>query len=544
MNDTAPQEPNPSPETQRPPRFTGLRRWLPLAVIALEGFGLLTIQYLENAEIVPPAEAFLTKISIIGLGTILIFLWFVFLAPAAPTLRRRVGIIGLLAVLFCLATVRVEGVSGDIHLRLKWAWSPATDATLPTAASEAAPNAEVNLAATTPYDSPQFLGANRDATLPDANLARDWSQEKPKLLWRQPIGAGWSSFAIVGHYGVTQEQRGEEELVTCYDLDDGKLQWAHATPVRFHEILAGIGPRATPAVDEGKVYALGALGHLVCLDGATGKLLWQHDIVTENGAGQPQWGRSGSPLVHENLVIASAGGPGGKSLVAYDKNDGKLVWSAGDDASSYASPTLMTLCGVPQIVMVNEKLTSGHDPSDGHILWEHIWPEGGIASPNVAQPIAVGGDQILLTKGYGVGSTLWQIKCETSDEGADQWSVEPLWKSNNLKTKMTSAVVRDGYAYGLDEGTLSCLEVATGKKMWKRSRFGHGQVLLVGDVLLVQSEDGQIALAEASPDKYVELARMPVVEGQSWNYPALSGRKLVVRTQQEVACYELPAVSP
>lgn len=544
MNDAVPQEPKQSPDAERLPRFARTRRWLPLAIIALEATGLLFVQYLENAEIMSPGNAFLAKFSTIGLGTILIFLWFVFLAPAAPTLRRRVGIIGLLAVLFCLATVRVEGVSGDIHFRLKWAWSPSIDETLPSAASEAAPNAEVNLAETTPEDSPQFLGPSRNATLPDANLARDWSQEKPKLLWRHPIGAGWSSFAIVGHYGVTQEQRGEEELVTCYDLDDGKLQWAHATPVRFHEVLGGIGPRATPTIHEGKVYALGALGHLVCLDGATGKLLWQHDIVTENGASPPQWGKSCSPLIYENLVIASAGGPGGKSLVAYDKNDGKLMWSAGDDASSYASPTLMTLCGVPQIVMVNEKMTSGHDPTDGHMLWEHIWPEGGMASPNVAQPIAVGNDQILLTKGYGVGSTLWQITRETNDKGADKWSVEPKWKNNNLKTKMTNAVVRDGYAYGLDEGTLCCLEVATGKKKWKRSRFGHGQVLLVGDLLLVQSEDGQIALAEPSPEKYVELARMPAVEGQSWNYPALSGRKLVVRTQQEVACYELPAASP
>jgi outer membrane protein assembly factor BamB len=309
--------------------------------------------------------------------------------------------------------------------------------------------------------------------------------------------------------------------------------------VRFYEVLAGIGPRATPTINEGKVYALGALGNLQCLDGATGKLVWQHDIVTENSATPPQWGKSCSPLVHENLVIVSAGGPAGKSLVAYDKYDGKLVWSAGDDASSYASPTLMTLCGVPQIVMVNATQTSGHDPADGHILWQHAWPESGAASPNVAQPISVGNDQILLTKGYGVGSALWQIKRD-----GDKWTVEPLWKNNNLKTKMTNAVVHDGYAYGLDEGTLCCLEVATGKKMWKRTRFGHGQVLLVGDLLLVQSEAGELAVVEASPKKYEELARMTVVDGQSWNYPALSGHKLLVRTDKEVACYELPAVSP
>ncbi len=537
MNDEIPHvSPEASPADA--PRWARTRRWLSLGIIVLEAMGLGAAQYLENAEIVPPAEAFLTKFSIVGLGTILIFLWFVFLAPAAPTLRRRVGVIGIVLLLVIAATVRVQGVTGDIHFRLKWAWSPAIDETLPDAASEVAKNSDVNLLETTQHDWPQFLGPNRLASLPDANLAHDWSESKPKLLWREPIGAGWSSVAIVGHYGVTQEQRGEEELVTCYDLDNGKLQWAHATPVRFHEVIAGIGPRATPTIDEGKVYALGALGNLVCLDGATGKLIWQHDIVNENGAKQPQWGKSCSPLIYNDLVIVSAGGPGGKSLVAYNKDDGKLVWSAGDDASSYASPTLMTLCGQPQIVMVNQTMTSGHDPSDGHILWEHVWPEQGIASPNVAQPIAVGDDRILLTKGYGVGSTLWQIK-----RNGDAWSVEALWKTNNLKTKMTNAVIRDGYAYGLDEGTLCCIDVATGKKKWKRSRFGHGQVLLVGDLLLVQSEDGQVALVEASPKKYTELTRLAVVDGQSWNYPALSGRRLVVRTEREVACYELPAAS-
>ena len=446
---------------------------------------------------------------------------------------------GVLLVLVAAALVRPEGVTGDIHFRWNWRWAPRADSTLPDAEKQAADDPQVDLATTTPDDYPQFLGANRLATLPDVHLTADWSDAPPRLLWRHPIGAGWSSFAIVGRYGVTQEQRGDEELITCYDLDDGKLQWANTTPVRFEEFLAGVGPRATPTIHEGKVYALGATGKLHCLDGATGETIWQHDIVAEAGATPPQWGKSCSPLIYNDLVIASAGGPDGKSLVAYDKNDGHLVWSAGDDASSYASPTLMTLGGVPQIVMINAEVTCGHDPADGHILWQHAWPEAGMASPNVAQPIAVGDDRILLTKGYGVGSTLWQIKHD-----GDNWSVEPIWKTNNLKTKMTNAVVKDGYAYGLDEGMLSCIDVATGRKKWKRSRYGHGQVLLVGDLLLVQSEGGDIALVEATPEGFHELCRMTVVDGQSWNYPALSGNKLVVRTEKEVACYELPLVSP
>ncbi|MCH8924004.1 MAG: PQQ-like beta-propeller repeat protein [Planctomycetes bacterium] len=523
----------------RPPAWNKTRRWLPVGLIAVEALALVALQYAENAEWLPGAEAFLAKFSVVGLGTILLFLWFVFLAPASPTLRRRVGIVGLVLVVATVATVRVEGVSGDIHFRFNWRWAPRADETLPSAASQAAANANVDLAETTPDDYPQYLGPDRIATLKDVHLARDWSADPPKLLWRQPIGAGWSGFAVVGHYGVTQEQRGDEELITCYDIDTGKLQWGHVTPVRFHEIAAGIGPRATPTIDEGRVYAMGAMGHLSCLDGATGKPLWEHDVVTETDAIVPQWGKSCSPLVYENLVIVSAGGPNGKSLVAYDKHDGRLVWSAGDDASSYSSPTVMTLCGVPQIVMIGETVTTGHDPADGRILWQHVWPEHGVASPNIAQPIAVGDDRILLSKGYGVGSELWQISRE-----ADRWSVEPIWRKNTLKIKMTNAVIRDRFAYGLDEGTLACIEIDTGRRKWKRGRFGHGQVLLVDDLLLVQSERGEVALVEATPEGYRELSRMTVVDGQSWNCPALSGRRLLVRTDLEAACYELPVVSP
>jgi outer membrane protein assembly factor BamB len=525
------------PRSNQPVRWLRLRRWLPIGVIALEALGLGVTQYLENAELVPPAEAGLTKRSMVALGTLLIFLWFVFLSFAPARLRRSTGIVGLLIVLAVVAMVRIDGVTGDIGLHLNWRWAPRPDQTLPSA-SQLTTSANVDLTQTAPDDSPQFMGPHRTAVYSSV-LATDWSAHPPKLLWRHPVGAGWSSFAIVDHFGVTQEQRGDEELITCYDLNDGTLQWAHATPVRFHEILAGVGPRATPTIDEGRVYALGALGHLHCLDGATGKVIWQHDVVTETGAVPPQWGKSCSPLIYGNLVIVCAGASGGKSLVAYDKLDGKLVWSAGDDSSGYSSPTIMTLCDVPQIVMGSAQQVSGHDPETGRILWQHEWPDGGSESPNVSQPVAVGQDQILLTRGYGIGCALWQIKLD-----GDRWSVEPLWKNNNLKTKMTSAVVTGGHAYGLDEGTLCCLELSSGKKLWKRGRYGHGQVLLAGNVLLVQSEDGEIALVEVSPRKFTELARMHAIEGQSWNYPVLWGNKLVIRTEKEMACYALPADSP
>jgi outer membrane protein assembly factor BamB len=507
---------------------------VPIGMVVLEAIALGGLQYAETSELLSPANAFLAKVSIVGLATILLFAWFVLLAPMSSVVRRWIAVVGLSFVVALVAMVRVEGVSGDVIPKLRFRWMRHADEDLPAAAGAAA-DATVDLSATTPDDSPQFLGRDRLATWSDPRLVRDWSAHPPRLVWRQPIGAGWSSYAVVGHYGVTQEQRGEDELVTCYDLDDGKLLWSHATPVRFYETLAGVGPRATPTIDGGRVYSMGALGHLACLDGATGKPLWQHDLLKENHALRPQWGKSCSPLVYDNLVIASAGGSNGRSLIAFDKQSGSEVWHAGDDFSSYSSPTVFTLDGVQQIVMVNSTTVTGHDPASGHILWQHAWPEEGRASPNVSQPIALGGDRVLLTKGYGIGSASWHIKHE-----GDAWTVEDLWRNNYLKTKFTSAVVRDGYAYGLDEGVLSCIDVDSGTRRWKKGKYGHGQVLLVGELLLVQSETGELALVEAQSDAFRELTRFVAVGGQTWNYPTLAGRRLLVRSEQEAACYELP----
>jgi outer membrane protein assembly factor BamB len=518
-------------------------RLIPVVIVVAEAIGLAGLDYAERAEWLSPANAFLAKFSAAGLGVILLFLWFVFLAPVSRRTRTIAGVLGLGIVCFGAATLRIEGVTGDIYPRVRFRWSPHADQTLGKV--QAAEGETVDLASTTQHDYPQFLGANRLGVLTDVGLAADWSEHKPKELWRQPIGAGWSSFAVVGNFAVTQEQRGDEELITCYEVDSGKPRWSHSTPVRFEETLAGIGPRATPTIHDGKVYALGALGHLTCLDGATGKQLWQHNIVEENGAidAKPIWGKSCSPLIYENKVIVSAGGPNGKSLVALDRVTGETLWRAGDDASSYSSPVLMTLGGVPQIVIVNAKSVVAHDPADGHILWRESWPEGALdqvqAEPSVSQPIAVGEDRILLSKGYGNGSALWQV----SKDG-DKWAVKQLWRQKlNMKTKFTSPVIHDGYAYGLDEGVLECVDLADGEKKWKRGKYGHGQVLLVDDLLLIQAENGDVALVKADPQRFQELARFPAVAGTAWNAPALTGRKLLVRTNEEAACYELPAAS-
>ena len=513
------------------------RLW-PLAVIFALGGALVATIQATDLFANDAAVQFLATSSAIALTLMLAAFWAIFFTGLPGRKRAALLLSGIALVVGFFALVRVEGVSGDMRPTIAWRWRSRADHRLTreiTSEGKAA-DATVDLTQTTDRDFPQFLGPNRDAKLSGPRLARDWDALPPKKVWRQPIGAGWSSFAVVGPYAVTQEQRGEQELVSCYELLTGKLLWAHADEGRFSEVIAGDGPRSTPTIADGRVYALGAAGRLNCLDGATGEAIWTHDVLEESHAANVQWGKSCSPLIVDNLVVVSAGGANGHSLVAYDKNSGEEVWHGGDDPSSYSSPVLASLAGSPEILIVNHHALAAHDPADGRMLWRYQW-QG--TQPKVPQPIPVGSDQVFIAAGYGVGCMLLDVK----QDGDGEFSVHEAWKSHNLKLKpkFTNVVLQDGFVYGLDDGrSLVCLELAAGKRRWQGGKYGHGQLLLVGDLLLIQAESGAVALVEATPKRYSELTRFQAIEGKTWNDPVLAGQRLLVRNAQEAACYELP----
>jgi outer membrane protein assembly factor BamB len=381
-------------------------------------------------------------------------------------------------------------------------------------------------------------------------LDPDWSQCPPRRLWKQPIGAGWSGFAAVNGWAVTMEQRGEDELVTCYDARTGRLCWAHGVKARHSTTMGGAGPRCTPTIHQGKVYTLGATGLLHCLDGSSGTVVWSEDLLRRYGVAPDQevwgvaWGRAASPLVVDQLLIVPAGGPAGGpyvSLAAFDKDSGRLVWEAGDRQVSYASPTLTTLAGMRQILIVNENSVTGHDVATGRVLWSHDWPGGSTSNASVSQAVPVGEDRVLLSKGYGGGAAL--LRLAAAGEGS--LDARSLWRSASvLKTKFTNVVLHDGHVYGLSDGILECVDVATGERCWKRGRYGHGQVLGVRDLLLVQAESGEVILVEARPERFNEVGRFTALAGKTWNNLCLYGRLLLARNAQEAACYELTLVEP
>src|SRR5258706_3002208 len=412
-------------------------RWWPAVVILLLGAVSLVDAWLfEDTD---RQARFLQTVQTVALVVLALLLWVLF-ASRLPR-RVRLAALGGVVALAVLgkAVFRIRGVTGDVvpFLEPRWARDDAPPLpgpraeevapAPPAAAAEPAPRRETGTKpARLVEDYPQFLGPRRDGTLPDLHLARDWTGRPPRRLWRQRIGAGWSAFAVAGTLAVTQEQRGDEEFVVAYDLATGRPRWSHGDKARYETIIAGIGPRATPTIVDGRVYTLGGTGILNALDLSTGRRLWTHQVVEEAGAKVPDWGKSCSPLVAGGRVIVSAGGAGGRSLVAYDAGTGAKDWSGGSDRSGYSSPVLATIAGRPQVLIFNKASVSAHDPETGVVLWDHAFPD---EQPNVAQPVPLPGDRVLLSAGYGIGAKLYQIA--TKDDGGLEARL--VWESPRLK---------------------------------------------------------------------------------------------------------------
>jgi hypothetical protein len=385
-----------------------------------------------------------------------------------------------------------------------------------------------------PGDWPRFRGPAGNGEVHGVEIATDWKSKPPRLVWRQRIGPAWSSMVVVGGRLFTQEQRGESEAVVCLDAATGREIWAHEDATRFWEAVSGAGPRATPAFADGRLYTLGAKGLLNCLDAATGRCHWSHHIADDSGAPVPLWAYSGSPLVTGGLVVAFAGGPGEKQLLAYDGVTGATAWSVSAGQLSYSSAQLVSIDGTPQVLILSDRGLVAVSPESGALLWDYSAPIPG--APRSVEANAVGPSQILIATEAGIGMVLLEIRRE-----GETWSVSAGEASNNFKPAFSDFVVHDGAMYGFDSAIFACVDYHTGKRRWKQGRYGHGQVLLLADqgLLLVQAETGEVVLLAANPERLEELGRFQAIEGKTWNHPAVVHGRLFVRNAEEIACYDL-----
>ena len=541
---------SPAPPPRGPRNLPPLWYWLLLVVLAGLNIWARTPDLLDHAiaNLIAMGSVFIAIIAYVG--------WFA-AASGHSTGARWVplgAILGGLAIFFAL--FRIDHFTAELLPVFRPRLTGIPDEQLAKLAS-AGVAVKLPLDKTTDDDFPQFLGPNRDLAIDRIALARDWQAHPPRLIWRHAIGAGHSAFAAVNGYAVTMEQRGEDELVTCYDVLTGDLKWANGIKARHSQLFGGIGPRSTPTIHGGKVYALGATGVLRCLDSG-GSLVWSKNLLEETNsppgedASQILWGHAGSPLIVDNMVVVPGGGPtnGPKiSLFAFDKLTGQKLWQAGDRQISYSSPSLARLGGVRQILIVNEDSVTGHNAATGAVLWIYPWPGSSSSSASASQAIAVDDDRVFISKGYTGGAALFSVKQEPGgnpkpsgdDKSVYDWTTTTVWHhQKNLQTKFTNVVVYKGFVYGLSDGILECVELNSGKRQWKSGRYGHGQILRVQDLLLVETEDGEIVLVELSPEAQHELGRFQAIDGQTWNNLCLYGRYLLVRNSGEAGCFELP----
>ncbi len=474
-------------------------------------------------------------------------LWFVFGSAFGAKLRFG-SLVGLVVAGFVLPwVVEVRGFSGEMVPVLGLRGGGVTG---PTADAPAAAGAAIDLLATTPYDFAGFLGSDRNMRVDNVRLAHDWTTTPPELLWKQPIGSGWGGYAVVNGLAATLEERDGRELVTLYDVATGDLIWAREIGGAFYHVLGGAGPRSTPLIHEGVVYAMGVRGHLVALEGATGAIIWERDVLADYGISIAEedlnvaYGRPTSPLVVGDSLIVGVGGSVGSrvSVAAYQKDHGEVLWESGNHNISMASPGYGVLGGVEQVLMVNQNWVSGHDPVTGTVLWEFEWPGLTAGDSNVSQAVPVPPDKVFISKGYGLGAALYRLVPQSDGTFAP----ENIWNSARvMRTKLTNAAIKDGYVYGLSEGVLECIELETGERAWKAGRYHHGQILLVGDVVLVLTEDGELVMVEASPERRNNvLGQIQAIDGHTWNTFALYGDIVVVRNEQEAAAYRLPLDLP
>jgi outer membrane protein assembly factor BamB len=486
-----------------------------------------------------------------------------------PALVATLLIIGAIPLL----SIRTNGVHGG-GFDLQWRWTPTAEQRLLSKGDEepkqlavvtpsplieapklettspiasAKPETTIEIAAPAkpiepapepspvPAEWPGFRGPNRDSVVRDLRVSADWTTTPPTQMWRRPVGPGWSSFSVRGDILYTQEQRGNDELVSAYRVSTGEPVWRHRDPIRFYESNGGAGPRGTPTIYGTRVFSIGATGMLNALDAATGKVLWAHNATADARREVPMWGISSSPLVVDDVVIVAPYG----TLAAYDIKTGALRWTGPSHGGSYSSPQLVTVNGFKQVVILSAPGAVSVNPANGKLLWDHKWEGGAVVQPAVTDDGDILINAMAATGGMG-------IRRLAITHTGSSWTATEKWTTNGLKPYFNDYVIHKGYAYGFDGSILSCIDLSDGARKWKGGRYGNGQMLLLSDqdLLVVSSEEGEIALVSATPDGFKEVTRFKALDAKTWNHPVIVRDVLLVRNGEEMAAFKLSLTEP
>jgi len=377
-------------------------------------------------------------------------------------------------------------------------------------------------------DWPQYRGPNRDGKSSETELVRSWGAEGPREVWRIPIGAGFSGISVVGDRLYTMDSDEETEYALCLDAATGKTLWRVPVGPLFKD-GNGDGPRAAPTVEGDRVYVLGSRGHLAALKRDSGEVVWKLEYAEAFGSELPIWAFTSAPLIEGELLIMETGGSGEQAVAALDKHSGEVRWTAQGATIAYSSPIALDLGGRRQLVfLLKEKLVALD--RDGKELWSFPWaPDGGIKP---ALPVFLPPDRILVGASYDIGAALVKVDASGS-------SAEEAWSSRFMRTHINTAVALGDHIYGFDTGTLRCLDADTGERGWAKRGLGKGSLIYADGMFIVLSERGKLVLAEATPERYRELAAHQVLEGRCWTAPSLADGRLYLRNHTELVCVDL-----
>lgn len=424
--------------------------------------------------------------------------------------------------------LRSDGISGHSIAEFSWRWSESAEQKLLKEARQASPKTSIkeNLPET-PAEWPGFRGPGRDGIAHGTEISTDWTTNPPKELWRKPIGPGCSSFAVHGDLLYTQEQRGEEEVVTCYRLSTGEPVWIHGDKARFWDSHAGAGPRSTPTIYKGRVYSFGATGILNVLDARNGEVIWSRNVAESTGTGIPEWGFSSSPLVCADLVIVALAG----TPIAFDLASGEQLWMGEYGSNGYSSPHYFEIEGIPQVVLMCDSGAVSMVPEDGTVLWEYHWPH----TDRILQPAQCPNGDILLSTGGGLGMKRLKVSRDSNT-----WTIREEMSAVQLKSFFNDFVIHGNFAFGFSGPFVECVDILEGGRKWKSGRYG-GQLILLADqeALLVLTEKGEVALLSADPEKFMEIGRIPAIEGKTWNHPVVVGDVVLLRNSQEMLAFKI-----
>ena len=510
-----------------------------LGAVVLMAAGVFVTSRIIHISINNGSMGYLFYVLIVPVLCLALVIWAVASRRLSNKLRRASLVIVILLTCGAFTLIRTGGATSKFTQDFHWRWSTTPEERfLAQAANEqpalaSAPAAPSSTLSTSPgaetgADWPGFRGANRDGIVRGVRIATDWSASPPVEMWRRPIGPGWSSFAVHGDRFYTQEQRGNDEVVTCYNVSTGKLMWRHSDAARFWESNGGAGPRGTPTLSNGRVYTLGATGILNVLKAEDGSVVWSRNAASDTKVKIPTWGFASSPLiVGEVVVVATAG-----TMAAYDLASGQPRWVGPNGGSGYSSPHLVTIHNVPQILLLSGTGATSVAPTDGKVLWQHPLSPGA----RIVQPaLTAEGDVLVHVGDFNEMSRL------AVANGPGGWTVEERWNSFGVNPYFSDFVVHKGNAFGFKGSSVACMDLKDGQSKWKGGSYGQGQLVLLSDqdLLLVLSEEGEVALVGATTDQFKELARIPAIKGKTWGHPVVAGNVLLVRNGEEMAAFRL-----